>query len=869
MRPTLLSLTIISLALVGAVAGCDADSTVRSPDAFSLGDIGGIDVPTATGDTTESVDLGAVPLDCPGGSGCTCKANADCDNAICIDTADGKRCATGCVDTCGPGYDCVSLAGSGESVNICAPRLLRLCDPCSHSKDCQGLGAPAAICADFGARGHFCTVPCDTSADCPQSHKCAPITSAEGSQSKQCVPVEDLSGDPGLCSCSSSARDKGLGTACLVGKDGGLACAGERHCGPAGLTGCAAPSPKPELCDGIDNDCDGETDEAGCDDGNPCTHDWCDKKSGKCSHDDSSEEAPCDDSSVCTEQDACKQGSCTGKPVDCSDGSPCTQDTCDIAKGCQHAHANGVPCNDGNLCTQGDLCADGKCQPGDAKPCASNQFCIAAQCEQKTGACDFNPKPDGLVCDDASVCTHNDVCESGACLGAAVPCSDDNPCTKDTCDSAKGCLHKVHDGPCEDGSKCTIDDICKGGTCKAGGAKDCDDGNGCTDDTCEAAFGCKNYANTQPCDDGDACSEADSCANGACKAGKAKDCDDGDKCVLSYKCNAGSCAVDKLQTCDDGDPCSKDSCQPGTGKCLHAALPDDAVCGFEKWCKAGKCSTAPHCGDGKINLDIEECDDGNKLDGDGCSKGCKTQGPTPKQKFILGGDFTMGCNPKEEPSCAKAANENPPHAVTLTGFWVDRYEATVAEYSACVVAKKCSKPKFSNENYEAANYGAKGRDKHPINYVTWGQATEYCDWAGGSRLCTEAEWEFAARGSDGRKYPWGDKEPNCKLAWFSGCGITTRQVGTLVDGQSPFAAYDMAGNVWEFVADVYGADYYKSSPKTDPKGPSAGNDPNLAVRVMRGGCFNCKTDALRVTTRLKAEPPFLSAEAGIRCCRSQ
>ncbi len=879
---------------------CTTDSTVDIPDTFTLGDIGGVDAGNKTEDGESLPDAGAAPLDCPGGAGCPCKANADCDNAICIDTLDGKRCAIGCVDSCGPGYNCVSLSAADDSVHICAPKYLRLCDPCSHSKDCQGLGAPAAVCAEFGSRGNFCATACDTSADCPNSHKCVPVTSVEGSQSKQCVPVEDNSGDPGQCSCSASAIAKGLGTNCLLSKEGGLACAGERHCGPTGLTACTAPEPKPELCDGIDNDCDGQTDESGCDDGNPCTSDLCDKTSGKCTHSSTSEGAPCNDGNVCSDKDACKQGGCTGSPVQCSDDNPCTQDTCDATKGCEHAHANGVPCNDGNLCTQGDLCADGKCQPGDAKPCASKQFCIAAQCEQKTGNCDFNPKPDGLACDDGSVCTKADKCESGTCLGAAIACDDDNPCTKDTCHAAKGCLHTSHAGPCEDGNKCTIGDTCKAGSCKAGLAKDCDDGNVCTVDGCDPNKGCTIAKVDKGCDDGDPCSLSDVCAGGVCKAGKAKVCDDGnactadvcdaksgkcvasagpnngkacagdgDKCVVGHTCAAGKCVASKMKDCDDGDPCSKDSCDPGSGKCLHTALPDKAICAPDKWCSAGKCVSAPHCGDGKINLDIEECDDGNKADGDGCSAGCKKQGPTPKQSFILPGTFTMGCNPKEQPSCAKIDDENPPHNVKISGYWIDRYEVTVAEYTKCINAKKCSKPKFTHANFQAANHGAKGRDKHPINYVTWSQANEYCDWAGGSRLCTEAEWEYAARGADARKYPWGAKEANCKLAWFTGCGITTRAVGTLVDGQSPFAVYDMAGNVWEFVADVYSKDYYSKSPANDPKGPSAGNDPNTAERVMRGGCFTCKTDQLRASNRQMAQPPYLSAHAGIRCCRDQ
>ena len=116
--------------------------------------------------------------------------------------------------------------------------------------------------------------------------------------------------------------------------------------------------------------------------------------------------------------------------------------------------------------------------------------------------------------------------------------------------------------------------------------------------------------------------------------------------------------------------------------------------------------------------------------------------------------------------------------------------------------------------------------------------------------------------------PWGNKTQNCKLAHFSGCGPNTAAVGVLIDGQSPFGLNDMAGNVWEFVSDMDDKNDYKNSPPKDPKGPSSNVDPNSVDRVLRGGCFECTTDMLRTSARKATKCPYLSADAGIRCCRA-
>jgi eukaryotic-like serine/threonine-protein kinase len=225
--------------------------------------------------------------------------------------------------------------------------------------------------------------------------------------------------------------------------------------------------------------------------------------------------------------------------------------------------------------------------------------------------------------------------------------------------------------------------------------------------------------------------------------------------------------------------------------------------------------------------------------------------PTPPTGMVLipGGTFKMG-------SDQGAADEKPVHSVTLDAFFIDQYEVTNARYKQCVDAGKCTAPAVKGSFTRTSYFGDAQFDQYPVINVTWRQADAFCAWAGG-RLPTEAEWEYAATGGDGRRYPWGnDFDPNRVPAVV---GDTTK-VGSH-DNASPFGVFDMAGNVVEWVADRYGAAYYGVSPSANPTGPQAGSQ-----QVMRGGSFGTPDGSFYTTTRRYHQGPgFHDVDIGFRC----
>jgi formylglycine-generating enzyme required for sulfatase activity len=219
------------------------------------------------------------------------------------------------------------------------------------------------------------------------------------------------------------------------------------------------------------------------------------------------------------------------------------------------------------------------------------------------------------------------------------------------------------------------------------------------------------------------------------------------------------------------------------------------------------------------------------------------------QVYVPEGEFRMG---KGE---TRKNADSPQHIVYLNGFWMDKYEVRNAMYLICLRAGVCTKLASDNTTYNNWVYR-----NHPVTYITWEQATVYCHWAG-RRLPTEAEWEKAARGTDGRKYPWGNEVPNARLANFSGSMIHEAiSVYRYPLGASPYGALNMSGNVREWVADWYSDDYYLVAPYANPTGAEAGIEKSL-----RSGSYNEDKNEITVTSRYRHEPQSAGLSRGFRC----
>ncbi|MBI2503027.1 MAG: SUMF1/EgtB/PvdO family nonheme iron enzyme [Candidatus Latescibacteria bacterium] len=222
------------------------------------------------------------------------------------------------------------------------------------------------------------------------------------------------------------------------------------------------------------------------------------------------------------------------------------------------------------------------------------------------------------------------------------------------------------------------------------------------------------------------------------------------------------------------------------------------------------------------------------------------------QVLVPAGSFIMG-------STEGSAAEAPAHLVALEAYYIDQYEVTVGQYRACVEEGACEEPVDAS----LCNWQGAVGDNHPINCIRWAQAQAYCEWAG-LRLPTEAEWEKAARGADGRTYPWGEDFDRDKANYAdNGFMQRTRPVGSYPDGRSPYGAYDLAGNVYEWVADWYEPNYYPTSPSSDPQGPDSGSQ-----RVLRGGSWWFEPHQMRSFHREPYHPADTDIDIGFRCARS-
>jgi formylglycine-generating enzyme required for sulfatase activity len=235
----------------------------------------------------------------------------------------------------------------------------------------------------------------------------------------------------------------------------------------------------------------------------------------------------------------------------------------------------------------------------------------------------------------------------------------------------------------------------------------------------------------------------------------------------------------------------------------------------------------------------------------------------PSGEFVMGNDRGSG-------------DERPLHTVWLDAFDIDEQEVTVGQYAECVDAGVCSEPYSGSDAYKLAfegnfaNWGKPGRERQPVNAVSWHQANQFCLWAD-KRLPTEAEWEKAARGTDGRTYPWGEEEPTCERIVMDdggdGCGReTTWPVGSKQQGRSPYGVADMSGNVWEWTLDWYDRDFYATGAERNPLNV----EPGIEKKVLRGGSLADQNPHIhRAANRLAYDPQQrFDYTIGFRCARS-
>jgi hypothetical protein len=412
----------------------------------------------------------------------------------------------------------------------------------------------------------------------------------------------------------------------------GLYCNGVEACDPDSGE-CIQATPI-DLDDGVlctVDKCDEETDQivhdpdnAGCDDGDPCTDNVCDAAAGCLSQNN---KAACDDGDPCTENDKCADGQCGGAPKECDDGQFCNgTESCDPADGsCTSGTAPET--DDGIECTK-DSCDEDKDEvvnEPDGTACDDGNVCTDDVCDPEAGCSNPNNTDE---CDDGDPCTVDDACVDGACSAVPKVCSDGKFCNGlEACDTESGDCLSGEAPLLDDEVDCTLDSCSdeKDETVHTPDALQCADENPCTDTVCDPQAGCVLTNNTAECSDGDPCTVDDVCAEGKC-AGVAKVCSDGQFCngLETCKPDTGECLAGIAPVLDDKVDCTVDSCDEVNDKVVNAA--DDLLCADQNPCTSDTCDALTGC---VIVNNTDACNDGDLCTvGDVCGGGsCKG---TPK-----------------------------------------------------------------------------------------------------------------------------------------------------------------------------------------------------------------------------------------------
>ena len=682
-------------------------------------------------------------------------------------------------------------------------------------------------------------------------------------------------------------------------------------------TPCREPCDDEDPCTENDRCAEGECrgDAVICDDGEPCTTDSCDPGGDGCVF-EAGPDGPCDDADPCTENDVCIDGACAGEAVDCDDGKECTTDRCESeGGGCVNEPRTGESCDDGDPCTDDDVCtSEGLCD-GTATTidCDDGVVCTADFCDEQ-GVC--HNIPDKESCPDktcvAGWCDLEDGCLQAGVV-AAQPAQDgslgDWLATAQVAgnnfvsNTSGGELREMLVSVSGNGLHLGVE-----GRVDANHAwivyLDLDYGNGtATGATDLAAIGTTGGALATVASSDIAISDplfgADFFVGGI-----------GPNGVVGIDANVGcrhltnpaepmavSCTV-SVEEATKGIEISVpwDSVPgglPAEGELRHVAgfavvigvmgnnvsnqfLPGQlpAIDEFFVFPLAGGECLLPYCGDGAVDPG-ELCDDGNDDPLDDCD-GCRT--PVPESLVeVPAGEFLMGRDTDVLDDASR-----PQHAVWLETFYLDRLEVTNAQFAAFLTARGSVFDDLGNPLMECNDTHTEidclpggvfepypDTVDHPVGETLWIGAYLYCQWAG-KRLPTEAEWEKAARGTEGWIYPWGndfaETNLNCKEFRCHDGFTYTSPVGTFPAGASPYGALDMVGNVWEWVNDWYDGDYYQDSPYEDPRGPC----PDELVcalaegHVARGGSWDDVEDHVNTEYRYPVQSGC-NSDIGFRC----
>jgi hypothetical protein len=460
---------------------------------------------------------------CDAVKGCVAVSSADpcSDNNVCTegDSCQGGKCVGGAFKSCTDGEPCTDDA--------CHPQLgcqylanKAACsdgNACTEGDACAGgscVGGGAVTCDD----GNPCTTDaCDAKKGCVAKANAAPCT--DGNVCTQ----NDL--------CNAGACEPGSPVAC----DDNNPCTSDL-CNPK--SGCQASANTAPCTDGdvctVADTCNAGACKPGaplpCDDGNPCTDDSCDPAKGCVAK---ANAAGCDDGNACTAGDACKSGKCLAALAKCDDGNPCTDDGCDPAKGCV-ASPNSAPCSDGSVCTGNDTCAAGVCKPGAALACNDGNPCTDDSCDPAKG-CSYAANK--AACDDGNGCTAGDSCSAGMCKGGAA-------CAKEAqCQGGLACV--CNSGYTGNGFSCADVDECANGSAQCAdnsvctntpGSFSCGCKNGFSDCNAQASDGCEvnSWSSVQNCGGCKLACSTQNIANPTCLLGVCS----GTCAPGTYDCNA-------------------------------------------------------------------------------------------------------------------------------------------------------------------------------------------------------------------------------------------------------------------------------------------------------------------------------------------